>query len=449
MKKATQTKFIKGLTALLGFSCLSITTDGSSILAAQENSIPLNLTIVSTPINVTLPSSIDLSFNGTNVNATVADNFRITNNGKMGNIKVTNVAAKIKDSTWSLNSDPSDKTYENLPLDSKQLYVEFSSGSTSTALTPSGIDPNIKIGPDGSGTNVQAFSLTAKTGGSSATIDSTLIDLQMTLELEKAAVEIPIDYALDDSYGMYYSHHYYSNEAKTTFAWEMSSLGPAISSQKQAKGNMGGNMGSEYNDIMMRSTLTIQFTLPTDGVVSFTSQNYSDKLQQTFKVTFGPDAENNKWSLYNKTTGEYVDSKLTDGAHEFNLKAGTYEIKNHVESWINDSQYNPSSFEDTIYLKDLKITADHEPLKITSVHVEPSFICSPIITINVSDPDFTSEYGLNLKGSSSITWQTTNEFTLYANNAIGTHSVYAKDQNGNIVESSVYVSPKDVGVCPA
>lgn len=427
MKKTTQTIIIKGLTALMGFSCLSITTGGSSILAAQENSIPLNLTIVSTPINVTLPSSIDLSFNGTNVNATVADNFRITNNGKTGNIKVTNVAAKIKDSTWSLNSDPSDKTYENLPLDSKQLYLEFSSGSTSTALTPSGIDPNIKIGPDGSGTNVQEFSLTAKTGGSSSTIDSTLIDLQMTLELEKAAVEIPINFSTQEFKGSG-GYDWYENQTKTTFAWEVPSIGSVVN-QVQSRAPSPNGFTHDFN---------INFTLPTDGTVSFTTQILAGEFTNVV---------DSSWDLYNVSTNSRTE--LQDGYHEFNLKAGTYILKGYVGSIGSDPGIYPTGLEDTIYLKDLKIIADHEPLKITSVHVEPSYTCSPTITINVSDSDFTSEYGLKLKGSSSITWQTTNEFTLYANNAIGTHSVYAKDQNGNIVESSVYVSPKDVGVCPA
>ena len=343
MKKTTQTKLIKGLIALLGFSCLSITTGGSSILAAQENSIPLNLTIVSTPINVTLPSSIDLSFNGTNVNAIVADNFRITNNGKAGNIKVTNVAAKIKDSTWTLNSDPSDKTYENLPLDSKQLYVEFSSGSTSTALTPSGIDPNIKIGPDGSGTNVQEFSLTANTGGSSSQISSTISDLVFTLEGDRAdSNTLSITATQTGDYGTafkkYNDAYYY-----VVYPDHDALNGEAIPSSK----------GIATNRPPREFSLNLRFEVSQPGIVSFDfgypNQFIVGTVNYTPKHTFTLTKDGN-------TIANNLDSNT--GRKELSLsEAGTYVLKYEGQLGFSgdeskdDASLYINTLEDTLYLK--------------------------------------------------------------------------------------------------
>lgn len=147
--------------------------------------VPINLSIPSTPINVTLPTTVDLVFSGEDVSAQVANNFSITNNSKIGNIQVSNVKTKVKEIGWILSSKSEDIYFEQLPLDSKEIYLGFSKDSSSyTTLDTAGFDPDIAVGPDGT-TNSQNFQIKAKTGGSSTNIDTRIIDLEMTLEYEK------------------------------------------------------------------------------------------------------------------------------------------------------------------------------------------------------------------------------------------------------------------------
>lgn len=159
----------------------------------NESSYPINLTIASTPINVTLPSSIELGFDGTDIEAIVPTNLTIQNNSSVGTVNVSEVKATLKDPTWTLNSDSSDEIYKNLPLDSKQLYLGFGKDASSmTPITAAGFDPGIAVNPQSGGENTQAFSIQAKTGGSSTALNSNLIDLELTLHYEKANEEVTI-----------------------------------------------------------------------------------------------------------------------------------------------------------------------------------------------------------------------------------------------------------------
>lgn len=86
--------------------------------------------------------------------------------------------------------------FEQLPLDSKEIYIGFSKESgVYTTLDAAGFDPAISIGPEGT-TNTQDFQIEAKTGGSSTTIDSTLVDLVMTLGYHKE--NSSVDWTIDD-----------------------------------------------------------------------------------------------------------------------------------------------------------------------------------------------------------------------------------------------------------
>lgn len=161
--------------------------------STEESSYPINLTIASTPINVTLPSSIELGFDGTDIEAIVPTNLTIQNNSSVGTVKVSEVKATLKDPTWTLNSDSRDEIYKNLPLDSKQLYLGFGKDASSmTPITAAGFDPGITVNPQSGGENTQAFSIQAKTGGNSTALNSNLIDLELTLHYEKANEEVTI-----------------------------------------------------------------------------------------------------------------------------------------------------------------------------------------------------------------------------------------------------------------
>lgn len=153
------------------------------------STVPINLTVPVNPINVILPTSVDLVFSGDNVSAQAANNFSITNNSKIGNIQVNNVKAKVKETGWILSSESEDSYFEQLPLDSKEIYLGFSKDSSSyTTLDMAGFDPDITVGPYGT-TNIQNFQIKAKTGGTSAMIVAELIDLEMTIGYQKKDVQ--------------------------------------------------------------------------------------------------------------------------------------------------------------------------------------------------------------------------------------------------------------------
>lgn len=154
----------------------------------NDQSIPVKVSIPANPINVTLPSSIELVFDGNNVASITANNFSITNNSKVGNIKISQITAIVNQSGWTLSSESADSYFQTQPLDSKELYLGFAKGENSySALTPSGFDPSIIIGPVGIG-NTQNFKVEAKTGGTSTKVDSNLINLEFTFSHEKAYI---------------------------------------------------------------------------------------------------------------------------------------------------------------------------------------------------------------------------------------------------------------------
>lgn len=161
---------------------------------ANEPMIPVKISIPANPINVSLPTNVDLVFDGKGVGAQVANNFTITNNSKIGNIQITDVKAKIKDNGWVMNPSNQDTTYDKLPLNAKQLYMGFSKDRVSyQALREEGIDPNILIGPLGT-TNSQAFYIEAKSGGTNEAINSNLVDLEFTIGYQKDGAQ-PIQQA--------------------------------------------------------------------------------------------------------------------------------------------------------------------------------------------------------------------------------------------------------------
>lgn len=166
--------------------------------SGNDSTVPITISVPSTPINVTLPSSIELGFNGTDINAAVPNNLIIQNNSSVGTVKVSEVKASLKDSTWTLSSDSSDETYKNLPLDSKQIYLGFGKNTSSfTPLAITGFDPEISVSPQNVGENTQAFVIEAKTGGTSSAINSNLFDLEMTLEYDKVDEVVPITIFID------------------------------------------------------------------------------------------------------------------------------------------------------------------------------------------------------------------------------------------------------------
>lgn len=154
----------------------------------NDQSIPVKVSIPANPINVTLPSSIELVFDGNNVTGVTANNFSIINNSKLGNVKVSQLTAAVNQSGWILTSESADSYFQTKPLDSKELYLGFSKGENSySALTPSGFDPSIVIGPVGVG-NTQNFKVVAKTGGTSSRIEADLVKLEFTFSYEKAYI---------------------------------------------------------------------------------------------------------------------------------------------------------------------------------------------------------------------------------------------------------------------
>lgn len=157
--------------------------------SSTGSSIPISISIAATPINITLPSSIDLIFDGSSVEGQISDQLKITNNGKTGNVLVQNITAELKNANWSFSTQTDDSYYQRLPLDSNQIYLGFSlDQSTYTPLSSQTFDPGLKIAPAGlSGTvNSESFYLKTKTGGSSTQVSETILNLVMTVGFEAA-----------------------------------------------------------------------------------------------------------------------------------------------------------------------------------------------------------------------------------------------------------------------
>lgn len=157
--------------------------------SSTGSSIPISISVAATPINITLPSSIDLIFDGSSVIGQISDQLKITNNGKTGNVLVQNITAELKNANWSFSTQTDDSYYQRLPLDSNQIYLGFSlDQSTYTPLSSQTFDPGLKIAPAGSSgaVNSESFYLKTKTGGSSTQISETILNLVMTVGFEAA-----------------------------------------------------------------------------------------------------------------------------------------------------------------------------------------------------------------------------------------------------------------------
>mgnify|MGYP000063830692 FL=1 len=299
--------------------------------SSKESSIPIKVTIPAATINVTIPTTIELVFDGSSVNAVVASNFSITNNSNIGNIKVTNVKGKMNDASWSFNSDSADSTYKNLPLNSKQLYLGFGKDASSVqAITEEGIDPQIKLGPSSTTTKSQSFIIQSKTGGSSQAIDSEIINLEFTLAFEREPVEISIDSASVQAMGV--KSPWYSNEDNTTFGWEAPELGEMMP-LKYVSSTKG-----------FTSSIDITFTLPSPGTITY----YINEPDLTYFH------ENN---VYFEWITEGFDG-FSAGYNEIKLDAGTYTIYGGVYSTTTQPTTFPESLVETIYIEDIKIVLD-------------------------------------------------------------------------------------------
>lgn len=158
----------------------------------NTNTIPLTVTVSATPINVTLPTSIDVAFDGKSVEGLIADSLSITNNSKTGNLQVKEVSAECIDSAWSFTIESDSTYFQKLPLDSNQIYLGFSSDSSSfIPVSETGFDPGIKLSPVGisGSSNSVPFTLSVKSGGRSESIDKNILNLILTIGYEAASPE--------------------------------------------------------------------------------------------------------------------------------------------------------------------------------------------------------------------------------------------------------------------
>lgn len=89
----------------------------------NDSVIPIKVTIPSTPINVTLPSSIEISFPGDDVNGIIASNLRVINNSKSRTVSLDSIEANVKATDWKLVSESSVNYFQVLSFDSNELYI--------------------------------------------------------------------------------------------------------------------------------------------------------------------------------------------------------------------------------------------------------------------------------------------------------------------------------------
>lgn len=89
----------------------------------KNSTIPIKVTIPSTPINVTLPSSIEISFPGDDVNGIIASNLRVINNSKSRTVSLDSIEANVKATDWKLVSESSVNYFQVLSFDSNELYI--------------------------------------------------------------------------------------------------------------------------------------------------------------------------------------------------------------------------------------------------------------------------------------------------------------------------------------
>ena len=307
-------------------------------IRAADKDIPVNISVQSNPINVILPTSIELAFDGKNVTATTATNTLITNNSNIGVLNVPKVAAKLKDTTWTLSSNSSDATYKQLPLDSKQLYLGFQAGAEpETALSSEGITPTIQINPKES----VNFGLTAKTGGSSTKIDTTLVDVEFTFEYDKVVntQELPIDRALyvsSDGNGIPWN---FVSDTSTYYMVANNELETLLGGSKL---EVGGTIGRPPVSPGFRSKMRLYFTLNKSGTISFFAN----------KAVINTTGSSYSLCDSNEATIKGIDSRY----NSFHLDTGSYIIIFDINSESESSAI--TNIEQTAYIKDLTFTPD-------------------------------------------------------------------------------------------
>lgn len=171
---------------------LDLTAVWEPLSSKPENTIPVNISVPATPINVTLPASIELVFDGSSPNAIVASNYTITNNSKVG-ILEAKPEGSTKDKSWSMNSNSTESYYANLPLDSKQIYFGISKdGNNWTSLNKSMTEAFVSLDPQGinGSSNSSQFSIKCMTGGSTSAIDSNLLDLNFVFSYKAVEPDV-------------------------------------------------------------------------------------------------------------------------------------------------------------------------------------------------------------------------------------------------------------------
>lgn len=190
------TDLMSNVGTIAGNTSLDLIAVWEPAASEQQNSIPISVSVAATPINVTLPTRIDIAFNTTSVEGQIADSLLITNNGKTGNVVVQNVRAELTNPNWTFTTQTADSYFQLLPLDSNQIYLGFSKdNSTYTTLSEQSFDPGIMISPAGLGStpNFSPFYLKAKTGGRSSSIQESIMNLVLTIGFESAAPDTGLE----------------------------------------------------------------------------------------------------------------------------------------------------------------------------------------------------------------------------------------------------------------
>lgn len=109
---------ITALSAGLG----TLPVSANEVGANGTGTIPVNITVEATPINVTVPTSIDIAVAADSVNGVIADTNTITNNANAGVVLVDSIkATPVAEEGWTLQDSAFD--FANAKKDSKNIYV--------------------------------------------------------------------------------------------------------------------------------------------------------------------------------------------------------------------------------------------------------------------------------------------------------------------------------------
>lgn len=169
--------------ALMAATAVTSLGAATPVLAADlaangTGTVPVNISVEATAINVTVPTSIDMAVAADTVDATFAgsDSYKITNNQKTGVILVDSITATAK-SGWTLKDASYD--FANASKNSKNLYLGTKLGndtiaSLTTTYTP--VDKEIKS------TGTKALAFEGKTNSVSTPVSAeNVVDLTITV----------------------------------------------------------------------------------------------------------------------------------------------------------------------------------------------------------------------------------------------------------------------------